>query len=157
MVKNERAYNTEGTENVPKPEVSGAEAIVDSTACQLVTDTSRDPMAPYNRHNTTGEPREDEEHEAVVHGLLAIIAAGDGVDVGTNGGHHNDTVDAQRNDRKQDILQKASVRLQFADRLTGCGGSRIRHLGRTDVAIAIRAGHGSFRDLGSTSGTDTHT
>ena len=97
----ERTYENQAAQHVPAPEGAGAEAVSNTATAQLVTDTSGDPMTPYDSANAQGDGSDQEEQQAVVHGLLAVMTGSDQVDVGGKVGIENDGLEAEGDDAQQ--------------------------------------------------------
>ena len=55
MQIHKRSNNNQTAQNIPKPEVSGAEAISDTTSAQFVTNTVGDSMISYNTRNAQSD------------------------------------------------------------------------------------------------------
>ena len=56
-----------------------------------------------------GDRSDDEEKQAEVHGVLAVIAGSADIDVFREDGHHNQGINAEGNDAQQDGLEPATL------------------------------------------------
>lgn len=82
---NEGSYENHRAENVPKPVVCAGEFVIDTSSRKLRTDPVGDLMRPNDAGDAAGEGVDKEEEQAVVHGLLSVITACDGIDVAAYG------------------------------------------------------------------------
>ena len=71
---NEWTNNDERSQYVPKPIVRCAETVSDVSAFEFVADSVRNLVLPYYVSNAKSDRADEEEKQAVVHSLLAIIA-----------------------------------------------------------------------------------
>ena len=110
----------ECAQHTPTPERAGAKAVADTTALQFLADSCADLVAPHNGGDTEGQPGEQECHQAEMGGLLAVITAGDGVDISTDSGHNYQTIDAEGDHGQQNELDQTSVGFQLAYGSGGC-------------------------------------
>ena len=78
---------------------------------QLAADAAGELMEPDDGYDAQREPREKKGDQAIMHGFLAVVSAGDGVDVGAHGGHDHDSVDAEGDEGEENELQKAAIGL----------------------------------------------
>ena len=95
MGVDEWTYNDECAKDIPAPERACAKGIIDAAALELIADSCRKLMVPYQWNDTECKPGEEEEDQAVMHSLFAVSSAGDEVDVCADGRHNNDAVDAE--------------------------------------------------------------
>lgn len=107
--ENEGTDANQTAEDIPAPEGTGAKAVSDAAAAQLVADTGADAVAPHDGGDTAGDGCHQEEQQAVVHGLLAVITGGDDVDIGGNVGVEYNAVDAKGDDAQQDRFNHTAV------------------------------------------------
>ena len=121
MQINERTDDDDAANDVPKPEISSAEAIVNTAALQLSADTVRNSVVPNDAGNTEGDGANDKCKEAEMHGLLAVISGCNGVDIVGDGRHNDERIDAEGDDGEKDGLDEPLVGLQLT------GGSGIFH------------------------------
>ena len=128
VVVDEGTDHNEGTQDAPAPEGAGTEAVGDVAALQLSTDAVGESVGPGEAGNAEGQPGVDEGHQQEVGGLLAVVAAGDDIDVGADAGHDHQAVDAQGQDVQQNELDQTTVGLQLDDRSHGsCSGIDFVH------------------------------
>ncbi len=118
---NKGSDNNEGAQNVPAPERACTEAIGNIAAIQFLTDSVGNLVEPHNIGNAKGKPREHKGNQAEMHGLFAIIARGDGVDIRADRGQYDDSVDAEGNQGKQNKFQQTSLGGKLANRSSGRG------------------------------------
>lgn len=115
------ANHDQGTQHIPEPEGTGIEAVVDSPALQLIADPVADPMVPHNGGDSQGKPGENKDQQAIMHGFLAIIAAGCRVDIRADAGHDHNGINAKGDETQQNELEQASVGVQLSYRGVGIG------------------------------------
>lgn len=99
----------QGAENIPTPECAGAETVSDAAAAQLIVDAGAEPVIPDQCADTQREGSHQKQQQAVMHGLLAVKAVGDDVDISRNAGEQDDTVNAEGDQIQQYQLQQAAV------------------------------------------------
>ena len=109
------AYQNEGTQNTPQPKGLCPELEIDASACQLIADSFGKLMLPNEREDAQRQSGKDKQNQAVVHGFLAVVSAGNRVDVGTDTGHNHDTVDAKGHEGQQDELEQTAICLELSD------------------------------------------
>ena len=124
---NEGTHENQKAQNIPQPEVGGAELIAQVAALQLAADTGGQVVVPNQRQDTQGQGQQ-EGHGHEGHGALAVIAAGNDVDVTGDLAELHDAVDTQGDDGQQDVLQQAVLGLQLNGGSSG-HGSHILRLG----------------------------
>ncbi len=107
----------QGTENVPEPESTGVEVIVDAAAGKLVANAVADAMVPYQRNDAAGEQSKYECHQAEIHSSLVVVTAGNLVHISAHFGVEDDGIDAKGDDRQQNELDEAAIGLKLL-----CGG-----------------------------------
>ena len=105
----------QGAQDVPAPEGAGAKAVADAAALQLVADSCADLVVPDKGSDAEGQPGEDEGHQQVMGGLLAIVTGSDGVDVIADRGPEDQGVDAKGHQGQQNQLNQTSVGLQLSN------------------------------------------
>lgn len=91
---NEWADDDERAENVPQPVGCGSDRDRQSTSGLFGADTGAELVEPDKSADAKGQPADEEEHEAVVHGAFAVTSGGDEVQGFTDFAHLPDVVDA---------------------------------------------------------------
>ena len=78
----DNGQNSEGknTEKRTQPIKADGEIVVNMPSFELVFNSACEVVAPNEGADAEGEGRQKEDHEAIVHGLFAVITGGDGVD-----------------------------------------------------------------------------
>ena len=74
MNEHKWTYKDDATQDIPQPEVSRAECVVDAATLKLTTNTTTDSVEPHDRCDTKCQACQQEEDKAVVHGVLTIVA-----------------------------------------------------------------------------------
>ena len=90
----ERSDDDEGAENIPQPVGCGGDSDRQSASGLFDADTSAELVIPDEPADAEGQPADEEEHEAVVHGAFAVTSGGDEVQGFTDFAHLPDVVDA---------------------------------------------------------------
>ena len=101
-------------ENIPQPEGTATKVVVNAASFQLTTDTVADLVVPYDCGDAEGNGGDEEDQQAVVHGLFAVVSGCNGVDIVGNGGHNYQPVDAEGDQGEKNGLNNAFVGFQLA-------------------------------------------
>lgn len=94
MEVNEGTYHNEGTEEVPAPEIAGAEIVGNAPFGKGVLDPYGDVVIPDHQNDGEREQR-DYVGEQVVHGPAVILPRGYLIEIEGKGNEENDTIDAE--------------------------------------------------------------
>lgn len=113
MGVDERSDNYESAEDAPEPERLGAEFVAETSPGELAAYTVGDPVLPYQCAYAESDRCDQENKQTVVHRFLTVMRRSDCVDAFRRAAVNNDGVDAERDDRQQDQLQKAGERLEL--------------------------------------------
>ena len=118
---NKGSNDNQGTQYIPQPAGRSTKAVADPAAGQLPADTGGNSVVPYDGTDTQRDGGNDKGQQAEVHGLFAIVAAGNQVDVSGNSGVEYKCVDAEGDQGQQNELDKAAFGFQLQDGRCACG------------------------------------
>lgn len=82
-------------------------------------DSSAETMVPDKPADAESQPADNEEHEAIVHGALAVATRGDQVQGFPNLAHLLNVVDAESDETKQHEFEQAAFGTQRRSRRNG--------------------------------------
>ncbi|EDT88779.1 hypothetical protein BIFLAC_01766 [Bifidobacterium animalis subsp. lactis HN019] len=108
----ERPHHNQRTEHLPQPESACRDSRHHAPPPLFLADAVTEIMEPHQPANAKREPTDEEVHQAVVHRLLAVAWAGDGIERLGRSGHDHDVVDAKGDQTKQNELRQRTVRGQ---------------------------------------------
>ena len=91
----ERTDQNEGTQYTPEPKAGRAKTVREASSTQLIANSIRNLVIPDENGNTECERGKDERHKTKVHGLLAVIAGRNDIDIIGNGRHDDKGVDTK--------------------------------------------------------------
>lgn len=91
----EGSDDDKGTEDIPEPEILCAQFAVEAAAFCFCAHTVAELMVPYEGIDTSRKTGQQEENEAEMHGLFAVISAGDCVDVLAYAGPEYDGINTE--------------------------------------------------------------
>ena len=117
-------------------------------------DSSAETMVPDKPADAESQPADNEEHEAIVHGALAVATRGDQVQGFPNLTHLPNVVDAESDETKQHEFEQTAFGTQRRSRRNGNRSHWLRLLsGRRIIllrcgCVGLRLRHGRIRLLG---------
>lgn len=102
--ENERSYNNQRTDHVPKPIIRCSETVIYSSASELCTDTRRKFMIPNESGDSASNRTDDENEKTLMHRFLSVISACYQIDIIAYRGHDDNSVNAEGDKREKNEL-----------------------------------------------------
>ena len=113
---NKRPDKNQGAQNIPQPEIRSAEIGINSAAPQLVSDSVGNVMEPDKDSDAQRDRPYQKEKQAIMHGFLTVIPAGDDVDRVGNVGVKNNCVNPQSDNTEEYVFYQGTICFHLPDR-----------------------------------------